>query len=234
MIHNCRVCKKRIKGSRKFCSQKCRGLNQKTGRIRKCLECKKKFWAVASVIKRGAAKFCSKKCYGLNRRTRVIKKCLICKKEFQITPCYTKKGCGKFCSQKCNGLSRRTRKIKKCSICKKEFLVFIYLIKKGCGRFCSKKCWCLSQRVGYINQHGYRVITVDDGRQIAEHRYVMEKMLYRRLRKGETVHHKNAKRSDNRQVNLELRMAGNHPVGWSLRQMREYLKTVPKRLGGLK
>jgi hypothetical protein len=62
----------------------------------------------------------------------------------------------------------------------------------------------------------------------------MQKILGRKLRKGETVHHKNGKRADNRPQNLELRMSGNHPKGWSLRQMREYLKTVPKRLGGLK
>lgn len=80
---------------------------------------------------------------------------------------------------------------------------------------------------------GYVYITVD-GETIAAHRLIMQKMLGRKLRKGETVHHKNGKRADNREINLELRMSGNHPKGWSLRQMREYLKTVPEHLGGLK
>lgn len=81
--------------------------------------------------------------------------------------------------------------------------------------------------------NGYRRLQ-RGGRLVLEHRWVMEKIQGRKLRKGETVHHKNGKRADNREINLELRMSGNHPVGWSLRQMREYLKTVPKRLGGLK
>jgi len=92
---------------------------------------------------------------------------------------------------------------------------------------------CTQCKGGYIDKNGYHMTTAD-GRDVAVHRLIMERMLSRKLRKGETVHHKNGKRADNREINLELRMCGNHPRGWSLRQMREYLKTVPKRLGGLK
>jgi len=94
---------------------------------------------------------------------------------------------------------------------------------------------CRSEEMGYINKNGYREFSAGRHKpRVLEHRAVIEKALGRKLRKGETVHHINGKRADNREENLELRMSGNHPRGWSLRQMREYLKTVPKRLGGLK
>lgn len=52
---------------------------------------------------------------------------------------------------------------------------------------------------------------VRDGRKIYEHQYVMMKMLRRKLRKGEQVHHKNhASKRDNRPDNLELQSSGEH------------------------
>ena len=50
---------------------------------------------------------------------------------------------------------------------------------------------------GYIN-------IKRNGSWIPEHRAVMEDVLGRPLRKGESVHHKNGIRSDNRPENLEL------------------------------
>jgi len=53
------------------------------------------------------------------------------------------------------------------------------------------------------SQDGYVQILVN-GRWLAEHRVVMEKMIGRPLRKGESVHHKNGIKRDNTEGNLEL------------------------------
>ncbi len=54
-----------------------------------------------------------------------------------------------------------------------------------------------------MDSDGYVLITVD-GRKVKEHRWVMEQSLGRALVAGETVHHRNGVRADNRVENLEL------------------------------
>jgi hypothetical protein len=100
------------------------------------------------------------------------------------------------------------------------------MIKKGRSngvnrriRFCSLVCRNLARNLappkGYIHHTGYRYFSVAGstrGKAIGEHVMVMEKLIGRKLNPGETVHHKNGIRDDNRVENLEL-WTGRHGKG---------------------
>lgn len=82
---------------------------------------------------------------------------------------------------------------------------------------------------GYINKDGYRLITVN-GRQMPEHRVVMERELGRTLFFGENVHHKNGVRDDNRPENLELWITS-QPSGQRPEDLLEWADEIIRRYG---
>jgi hypothetical protein len=67
------------------------------------------------------------------------------------------------------------------------------------------------QGTGHLDNQGYRRHRIN-GKNVFEHRLVMEQVLARKLLRSETVHHKNGDRLDNRPENLEV-WIGNHPRG---------------------
>lgn len=74
----------------------------------------------------------------------------------------------------------------------------------------------------WLTNDGYVMIRLEDnGAGRPEHRVVMERMLGRALVKGETVHHVNGIRHDNREVNLELWFA--QPYGQRIDDLLAYV-----------
>jgi len=124
----------------------------------------------------------------------------------------------------------------KCEVCGKNKKVRRALYNRAKHHYCSHKCHSKGLRTGCLSE-GYRRIKIDTPIgpvSILEHRYVMEKLLGRKLLPGETVHHGVGGRADNRPENLELRAPGKHAKGWSIQEMKRYLETIPENMGGLK
>ena len=206
MSNTCNFCGKEAKEGWVFCSMGCRnkanGLKKRlTKDVFACLQCGKEYGRLPSQIAKGNVKFCSRTCYNVYQKEHgkpnkkvVALVCKHCGKDFVIPQCWLNKGrsTGQYCSRECWHEVQRARGGAFGGSKKAEW-------GNGIGIFTDPQ--------GYIHEY-------DPNRHkfIRQHRLVMEKMLGRPLEKGESVHHKNGKRDDNRPKNLEL-IVGSHFTG---------------------
>lgn len=79
-------------------------------------------------------------------------------------------------------------------------------------------------------KHGHYIGRWIDGKQILEHRLIMESMIGRKLLPGETVHHINGIKTDNRPENLQL-WASIHPSGQRVEDLLAFAYEVIARYG---
>lgn len=141
-----------------------------------------------------------------------------------------------YCGKKCASIStlnklRQQKKFKKrtgkyldCAICKKQFYAPLNRLNKYKVRFCSKSCtgtdrlnqlWAdpdfTRNKLIALNipHHTYKTLYIN-GRQVREHRYIMEQFLGRKLLKNEHVHHKDGNGLNNDINNLELLTNSEH------------------------
>lgn len=140
--------------------------------------------------------------------------CLVCNKEFNRPPAHLKRVKKPTCSIECRSKRRSVKKINLiCENCGISFQRYPSHYRKERHQFCSMGCchtWWTENASGWIHEsQGCRYVCIG-GKDILEHRYIMEQHLDRPLDINEIVHHINGDRLDNRLENLELMTKGEH------------------------
>lgn len=216
-----------------FCSPKChieyQNKNSTSVEV-ECNFCGKKHFKFRNDSIRNKNNFCSKKCM----QSKVILQCKICNKDFRKA-----------------GFHKNHAMCHSCYI--KDFYV-----KNPDKLDNTRKRNRVRQRVingipvdlpirsrkinGYVDANGYKIVYKDIientwkcGR-IHEHIWVMSQHLGRHLIKGETVHHKNGIKNDNRIENLEL-WDKSHPSGQrvidKIKFYKEFIKQYEEEMDKL-
>jgi len=108
---------------------------------------------------------------------------------------------------------------KTCKVCNKTF--YVYKCRINIAKYCSLKCLGIFNSMqppekssnwkgGRVyHSDGYIMVLVNK-KYILEHRYIMEKLVNRKLNKGEIVHHIDGNRENNNKNNLKLMSKSYH------------------------
>lgn len=135
-VNLCIQCGEEIQFGRKFCSKKCKSLDQIKRISLICNGCGKLFFILPSLQRK--TNYCSVRCYWDSTRLKQKRICRKCGKEFLANNSLIQKGFGLYCNRKCQfeDYPNRIRKI--CPKCGKRFEVQPSI--NSLRKYCSEKC----------------------------------------------------------------------------------------------
>lgn len=157
--------------------------------------------------------------------------CEMCGKAKTTKPSHVGRFCSNDCKSKYNSQRLDTNTHKECEICGKTFKTKPSHYDRR--RTCSKECsgllkvkegkdygtWAANHPLEKnhnwkggrrVKEDGYVYLRVHHSEEIAEHRYVMEQFLGRKLLPDEHVHHKDENKQNNDLGNLRLMSSSEH------------------------
>lgn len=157
------------------------------------------------------------------------KTCLACGKTYQYSSHAGHKAWSrrKFCSMECSlAFARKTSAMGKQGKSHPSYIEIKYGICQYCGkeitggkkrkpsrdskkRFCNRVCWGMGRRAPR-NHNGYLYVQVGAHKRRPIHALMVEKVLGRKLKKGEVVHHVDTLPSHNENKNFVVCTTGYH------------------------